>query len=216
MDSTPGESPAADKRRAAGQSGSGHQYKYLRASQYAQAHQGDVYTTSRGAEESDSEPDSQKGMPEGWQVAKSPENDLYYVSPASPASPASHGSGIRTTTWIKPMDCWATADASFREELKETFKAVLQPESERLTTTAACQDYYDSVKARAQHISTACPSRDVMFPQPSTGQSRCRIFTEGNPVIMDGETPSTAVNKLVDLMKQKKDSICILENFNGH
>lgn len=179
---------------------------------------GSAYGTLRHTEESDTENGPEDGMPEGWDAARSAENDLYYVSPSS------QGSGIRTTTWTKPMLGWTPADASFKEELEKTFKAALQPESEVLagddvhapSPTTAGQDYYARVEACASRINRAWPSRDAVFPEEKAGQSRCSIFTEGTAVIVDEESPSIVTNRLVQTMKEKKDSICIIENVNGH
>jgi hypothetical protein len=176
------------------------------------------YSNAREAEESDSDTELQDDMPEGWNAAQNPENDPYYVGPIN------QDSSTRTTTWIKPMLNWAPADVLFREELARTFEAVLQPEPDRsesanahepsLNTTG--QDYYAGIEARARINKTAWPSRDVMFPPPSMGLSHCSVFTEGIPVLVDEKIPSKGVEALVQAMKEKKDSICIIENINGH
>lgn len=176
------------------------------------------YNTTRATEESDPETDPKEGMSDGWGIVQSPDEDPYYVRPVGP------GSGTGTTTWIKPMLGCARADRSFRKELEKMFKPVLQPEPERsegasvpgLSSTSAGQDYYARVEARASRINAAWPSRDVMFPAGNTGQSRCSIFTEGTAVMMDEELPSKAVHRLVRIMKEGKDSICIIEDVNGH
>ena len=180
-------------------------------------HYHNVYSTPREAEGSDTDTESFEGMPEGWDAAQSPENDTYYVRPINPES------GTRATTWIKPMLGWATADMSFREELTKTFREALQPEFERMdgenvdgtSPTNPGQDYYAEIEASATRLGHWWPLKREMFPPPSTGIGRCSIYTEGIAVLVDEKIPSRAVETLVHALKEKKDSICIIENVNG-
>jgi hypothetical protein len=183
-----------------------------------QIHYNHVYSTIRDAEDSDTDTDSLEGTPEGWDVAQSPENDIYYVRPINPES------GTRATTWIKLMFGWAAAGLPFRKELESTFRSALQPEFERLNganvdenlPTAPGQDYYARVEARARRLDADWPSREKMLPPSEFGPSRCSIFTEGIAIVVDEQNPSNAVGALVRAAKERKDSICIIENANGH
>lgn len=180
-----------------------------------------AYSTTRDAEDSDTDTDSFEGMPEGWNAAQSPENDTYYVSPINPDS------GAGTTTRIKPMPGWAPADVSFREELERTFKAALQPEPERLdranagehSPTTPGEDYYARVEACASRLGALWPRKEDMFPPENHGSTRCSVFTEGSAVTWDeydpAEAAARAVEALVNAMKEEKDTICIIENVNG-
>jgi hypothetical protein len=202
--------PAARERRE-------REYSSIQTAGNALLHAGNTINIhkKRFDDDSDTEPE-ERGLPEGWDAAKSQDGETYYVRPITSSS------GIATTTWVKLIHDLAHADTSIRRELGRLFSEVLSQVHVHSSNTAGQEAATVGtsprsdveVEANMMHINHVS-SDDGTNNRKHNKKSRCSIFTEGKSVIQENFEPTDAVGRLLEERRKNEDSICIIENIDG-
>lgn len=188
----------------------GHTFQGVTISDNSRTHLGNVYTNYQSpADERDGE---SWRLPEHWAEAVSDER-RYYVD-----------FDAHKTTWVRPSPDLTSGNANLRAKLETEFKAILKPEkkdgsspSSSENATGAEPRFYQATGIRAKELDVLWPD-SMSEPCESTNQGithcRCSIFTKGESIVVDGDQPLQAIQKIVGELSKRDDCVWIIENIN--